>query len=519
MSSPAIAKHKKSAVKPHQKMHLEGSPQPVNSVIGLPDTRQIITCSIESSSLRVWDLESGMRVGEWKDEGSSEGVFCMALSPNGKTVACGCLDGIVKLWGINSRKIVKKLTRNIAASDSDLLMVTSVCWSPDGGRLGSGFLDGTFRVWNVQSRKTILGPINVGQMITSSCYSTDGEMISIQRSGFAPPELTRTVRDANTGKLLKTLTGGARVGGMAWTSDGNTLMIGTRRFDTATWTEINHEWLAGSSMDSYTVLSPNERILASMPTADKSTIQLWNIQTHQPIGPPLHHEDEDEVSSAVFAADGNFLVTGCDSGHIYAWDISAILIKAGLNDLQTVVKAVNKPFIDVNATQRQAPKTGGVRRVPQGFFDDVPPRVNSSTSPRESTEPGRSPSHNPLSLVRNFISGMLRRRDRSAIRLLPVEVPLTAGKPRNYHARKKPSASSSRPPKPPTTQQQNGGATQNILPSSQQPPATASTTPPAVTGTLTAAGTSHPDITIKRAGWRARFLLWVCCVPIQNTGG
>jgi hypothetical protein len=68
-------------------------------------------------------------------------------------------------------------------------------------------------------------------------------------------------------------------------------------------------------------------------------------------------------------------------------------------------------------------------------------------------------------------------------------------------------------------QQQSGGVTQNNLPSSQQPnAATASTTPPAVTGIAGAAGTSR-DITIRQAGWRARFLLWVCCVPIQNTGG
>ncbi|KAG1873871.1 hypothetical protein F4604DRAFT_758340 [Suillus subluteus] len=264
-------------------------------------------------------------------------------------------------------------------------------------------------------------------------------------------------------------------------------------------------------MDSETVLSPNERILASIPTADKYAIQLWSLENHQPIGPPLRHEDEDEVLSVVFAADGNFLVIGCDSGRIYAWDVSAIL------------RSVNKPFIDVNATQRRAPKIEGVRRVPQGFFDDVSPRVNSSTShdyhtaaPRESTQPGRLSSRNPFSLARNFISGMLRRRDGSTIRLLPVvKVPLTAGKPRNYHARKKPSASSSRPPKPPTTQQQNSGATQSNMPSSQQPPATSSTTPPAVTGTATAAGTSHPDITIKRAGWRARFLLWKYHISIS----
>ncbi|KAG2344838.1 WD40 repeat-like protein [Suillus weaverae] len=357
----------------------------------------------------------------------------------------------------------------------------------------SGYQDGMFRVWNVKSGKTILGPIKIGEMVYGVRYSPDGKMISTGGNMLR-------IWDANTGEMLKTFEFGI-VGDMAWTSDGNTLITGSRRLDIATWTEINGKWLAGSSMD--TVLSPNERILASIPTADNHTAQLWNLENHQPIGPPLHHEDEDKTAPSK----------------------SQILI-SNLSSFQ--MKAVNEPFIDANAARLRAPKIEGVRRVPHGFFDDVPRRVNSSTSrghhteaPRQSTQPSRLPTHNPLGLARNFISGLLRRRDGSAIRLPPVvEVPLTAGKPRNYHARKKPSTSSSRPPKPPTTQQQNTATQSNLL-SSQQPNATAtsSTTPPPVTGTAAAAGTSHPDITIKRAGWRARFLLWVCCVPTQRADG
>ncbi|KAG2112690.1 WD40-repeat-containing domain protein [Suillus discolor] len=419
MSSPAIGKQKKSAVKPRQKMHLEGEIQPVNGIIELPNmTRQIITCSMGSSSLRVWDLESGMHVGEWKDEGSNKGVLSMALSPDGKTVACGCEDGIVRLWDISRSRVIKTWTEHTAADHH--YAVISISWSPNGGKVVCGNMDGMFRVWNVKSGKIILGPIEIGEYVYGVRYSTDGKMISTGGNMLR-------VWDANTGEQLKTLEFGI-VADMAWTSDGSTLITGSRRFDTSTWTEINGEWLAGSSMD--TILSPNERILASVPTADKHTVQLWNLENHQCIGPPLHHEDEDEVSSAVFAADGNLFVTGCDSGCVYAWDVSAIAIEAGLDGLLTAAKAV-KPFVDVNITGRRAPKIEGVRRIPPGFFDD---HVNSSTSRGHRTaaplRPSRSSSHNILSLAQNFLSSMLRRRDGSAIRLPPVvEVPLTAGKP------------------------------------------------------------------------------------------
>ncbi|KAG1816786.1 uncharacterized protein BJ212DRAFT_1299530 [Suillus subaureus] len=122
-------------------------------------------------------------------------------------------------------------------------------------------------------------------------------------------------------------------------------------------------------------------------------------------------------------------------------------------------------------------------------------------------------------------SAGLEIRHRSDIQLREppiVEVPYTAGKPRNYHARKKkPAASSSRPLKTHTTQQPSA-ATQGALSSLQLPPPTAATTSTlsAVAGTAGATGTgtsSRPHITIRDSGWRARFILWICCVPIEKT--
>ncbi|KAG1796980.1 uncharacterized protein HD556DRAFT_1441156 [Suillus plorans] len=77
---------------------------------------------------------------------------------------------------------------------------------------------------------------------------------------------------------------------------------------------------------------------------------------------------------------------------------------------------------------------------------------------------------------------------------------------RNYRARKKkPTTSSFQRPKTHATQQ-HSGATRNTRSLSQLPPPTATTT-------------ASPHITIRVAGWRARFMVWVCCIPIQNADG
>ncbi|KAG1807411.1 hypothetical protein EV424DRAFT_1647058 [Suillus variegatus] len=226
---------------------------------------------------------------------------------------------------------------------------------------------------------------------------------------------------------------------------------------------------------------------------------------------------------------GKFFFTSCDRD-IYIWDVSAILKEAGL------VSDV------INVMPRPAPEMKGAPRIPPGFFDDAlreansrihlsqshGPRKHSTPTPHQrtlspfssfwrrsnlhgGTEHHTRPLSHYLNWTRKLVSGMLRRRDRSDIELREVEVPHTAGKPRNYHARKKPTASSSRPPKIHPTHKPNAS-------SSQLPPTTTASTLSAVTGTTGASGTpSRPHITV--AGWRARFVGWICCMSIQNADG
>ncbi|KAG1859731.1 hypothetical protein F4604DRAFT_1159072 [Suillus subluteus] len=198
-------------------------------------------------------------------------------------------------------------------------------------------------------------------------------------------------------------------------------------------------------------------------------VQLWNLKTNQPIGTPLHHEGS--VDSVTFSADGKFLTTSCHDGHIYTWDVSAVVKTAGL--MSDIADATPKP----------PPKMKGARHIPPGLFDDALREANLRTRLSQSHEPHNQPTpalrqctlspfpffwprpklhgaterniqsrSRPLSWTRD-LSGILCRRDGSDIQLREIEVPCTAGKPRNYHARRRPAASSSRPYKIHTTQQ------------------------------------------------------------------
>ncbi|KIK32476.1 hypothetical protein CY34DRAFT_814256 [Suillus luteus UH-Slu-Lm8-n1] len=479
----APAKHNSLATKPLRKTKVDNP----RDILCLPDGKRIIVLSYDGS-FRVWDLETGTQIGEeWEDK--DDRVWTMVLSPDGKKVASArCFDGAVKLWSVtvDTGKVIKTWTGHTS-------WVKSVGWSPDGGRVVSGSEDGTFRVWDVESGKTILGPIKAGEEVEAMIAT------SAIRGGLK-------IWDADSGELLKTFKG--LFWCLAWTSDGKMLVTGRSKFDTATWTEV------GLCQDYVTTIlvSPNDHILATI--YNDTTAQLWDLETNQPIGIPLHHQKF--VDSATFSVDGKFLLTCCRDDHIYTWDIFAV----------------------VDVTPRPAKIKGA--RIPPGFFDDAlrdanlrirlsqsqshaPPTptphqctFNSFTSvwrisePHGATESATQSRSQPFSWTRN-LSSILRRRDRSDIQLREVEVPCTAGQPRNYHAgkSKKPVASSSRPSNTHTTQQHIA-----VIQSSPSSPRAANTSSvSAVAGTPGTMGPpSHANNTV--AVWRARFVRWLCCAPI-----
>ena len=71
------------------------------------------------------------------------GVTSVCISPDGTLVAAGSLDTIVRIWDVQTGKLVERLKGH---RDS----VYSVAFTPDGRGLVSGSLDKTLKYWDVQ---------------------------------------------------------------------------------------------------------------------------------------------------------------------------------------------------------------------------------------------------------------------------------------------------------------------------------------------------------------------------------
>ena len=66
----------------------------------------------------------------------------VAISPDGRLVAAGSLDTVVRLWDVQTGQLIERL---VGHKDS----VYSVAFTPDGKGLVSGSLDQTLKHWDL----------------------------------------------------------------------------------------------------------------------------------------------------------------------------------------------------------------------------------------------------------------------------------------------------------------------------------------------------------------------------------
>lgn len=143
----------------------------ISGLAWAPDSRRMVCLAAEY--LKMIDTRTGKIMWQRRAAGSQSGT--LAFSPDGKTIAVTAgqtnTKSVVQLWNAASGTMTKELRGHT----NDIPVIR---FSPDGRILASGSRDGLVRLWQVSSGRLLDTKTDAGQ-IFALAFSHDGERLAI----------------------------------------------------------------------------------------------------------------------------------------------------------------------------------------------------------------------------------------------------------------------------------------------------------------------------------------------------
>jgi WD40 repeat protein/serine/threonine protein kinase len=167
------------------------------------------------NDVALFDVRSGRLLRVFR--GLTAQACIPAFSRDGKWLACGSGDGVVRVW-------------DVASGEGQVVLrghqgyVANVAFSPDGHRLASaGWSDSQVKVWSWRAGKEAFPVEEHSNGVEFLCFSPDGKILV-----SCALDRTVLVRDAATGRTLHKLPGHTQtVFRLAFSPDGKWLATGS----------------------------------------------------------------------------------------------------------------------------------------------------------------------------------------------------------------------------------------------------------------------------------------------------
>ena len=283
---------------------LIGHTESVNSVVFSPDGNAIASAS-DDGTIRLWNVNTRKHLKTLMAHADS--VNIVVFSSDGETIASAGNDRTIRLWNANTGELIKTLTGHIENANT-------VAFSPDGKTVASGsgkllYLGGgedsgtcvgqEIRLWNANTGELIKTLIGHTSVVNSVVFSPDGKIIAsgsghwMGYEGKASAGEEVRLWNANTGELIKTLTGHKDVvSSVAFSPDGNLIVSGD-------W----YDWDGYLSSGTWS-----------------GEIRVWDAETGEHLKTLTGHTGG--VSSVAFSPDGKTLASARTDGTILLWDFS-----------------------------------------------------------------------------------------------------------------------------------------------------------------------------------------------------
>ena len=288
---------------------LKGHTSMVHSVTISPDGK-IIASGSSDKTIKLWELQSGKllrQLGRWFS-GHSGIVDTLAFSHDGEILASGSWDETIKLWSVSTGKQISHLKGHNSC-------VNSLAFNPNDQILASSSVDSRIKLWQVIDSKEVSNFTGHSDSVSSIAWSPDGHFLA-----SASADYTIKIWQASTGREIRTLYGHSLfVNSLAYSQDGEILASGSsdntiKLWQASTGREIRT--FKGHDDAIWTVtLSPHKDFLVS--GSWDNTIKIWQIITGKEICTLRDHSNY--VRSIAISPNGQSLVSGSDDGTIKIW--------------------------------------------------------------------------------------------------------------------------------------------------------------------------------------------------------
>jgi WD40 repeat protein len=164
-----------------------------------PDGKRLASGTNENI-IKIWDTENGREIMSLS--GHTDFIFSLAYSPDGQHLASGSQDGVVKIWNVLSGQLIRTISV-FQNARQNTRQVSGLSWITTSIVFVSSSVN-ALEIWDIENNKRLVSNES-GPLATVTSNKNKNIIIAGERSMTLPAADSIYIFDLNTGNIIRTL--------------------------------------------------------------------------------------------------------------------------------------------------------------------------------------------------------------------------------------------------------------------------------------------------------------------------